>query len=380
MLPSKLPEVGTTIFSQMSALAATHQALNLSQGFPDFPAPEALRQALAKHALEGHNQYAPMAGLPELRDAIARQLARHRNISCNPDTEITVLPGATEAIYCAITACVMPGDEVILLDPCYDSYRPAVLLAGGHPVHVPLSAGDFTPDWGRIEAAISARTTLLVINSPHNPTGAVLTHEDLTILSALVVKYGLLVVSDEVYEYLVYDNHRHHSALQFEALRAATFAVFSFGKTYGVTGWKTGYCVAPPALTAELRKIHQYVCFVAVTPVQQALTDFMAAEPDYPLTLAALYQHKRDLFNSALAHSRFQLRPSAGSYFQLLDYSDISTAADTQLCTQWTREFGVASIPVSVFHQQPPTQNLLRFCFAKRDNVLQQAAEQLCRI
>jgi len=291
-----------------------------------------------------------------------------------------VLPGATEAIYCAITACVSAGDEVILLDPCYDSYRPAVLLAGGVPVHVPLDPVTFMPDWARIEAAISRRTRMLVINSPHNPSGAALAREDLETLNTLVARHGLLVVSDEVYEYLIYDGRTHHSALQFDALRAATFAVFSFGKTYGVTGWKTGYCVAPPALTAELRKIHQYVCFVAVTPVQQALADFMRAEPDYPLTLATLYQHKRDLFNRALAGSALRLTPSAGSYFQLLDYAALSDSADVQLCEAWTREVGVASIPVSVFYQQPPAQRLLRFCFAKQDAVLQQAAERLCKI
>ena len=380
MLESKLPAVGTTIFSRMSALASECGALNLSQGFPDFPAPERLRQALARQALEGHNQYAPMAGLPALREAIAAQLARHRGVVCDADTEITVLPGATEAIYCAITACVSAGDEVILLDPCYDSYRPAVLLAGGVPVHVPLDPVTFMPNWARIEAAISRRTRMLVINSPHNPTGAALAREDLETLNTLVARHGLLVVSDEVYEYLIYDGRTHHSALQFDALRAATFAVFSFGKTYGVTGWKTGYCVAPPALTAELRKIHQYVCFVAVTPVQQALAEFMRAEPDYPLTLAARYQHKRDLFNRALAGSALRLTPSAGSYFQLLDYAALSDSADVQLCEAWTREVGVASIPVSVFYQQPPVQRLLRFCFAKQDAVLQQAAERLCKI
>ena len=380
MLESKLPAVGTTIFSHMSALASECGALNLSQGFPDFPAPERLRQALARQALEGHNQYAPMAGLPALREAIADQLAHHRGVVCDADTEITVLPGATEAIYCAITACVSAGDEVILLDPSYDSYRPAVLLAGGVPVHVPLDPVTFMPNWARIEAAISRRTRMLVINSPHNPTGAALAREDLETLNRLVARHGLLVVSDEVYEYLIYDGRTHHSALQFDALRAATFAVFSFGKTYGVTGWKTGYCVAPPALTAELRKIHQYVCFVAVTPVQQALAEFMRAEPDYPLTLAARYQHKRDLFNRALAGSALRLTPSAGSYFQLLDYAALSDSADVQLCEAWTREVGVASIPVSVFYQQPPAQRLLRFCFAKQDAVLQQAAERLCKI
>ncbi|MFU8765778.1 MAG: methionine aminotransferase [Haliea sp.] len=380
MLQSKLPTVGTTIFTRMSALANEQQALNLSQGFPDFPAPLALRTALARHALEGHNQYAPMAGLPALREAIARQLERHRGVHCDPETEITVVPGATEAIYCAITGCVRPGDEVILLDPCYDSYAPAVTLAGGIPVHVPLEAPAFAPNWERIEQSISNSTRLLVINSPHNPTGAVMSREDLLQLESLVTRHGLYVVSDEVYEYLVYDGRQHHSALQFAGLRERCFAVFSFGKTFGVTGWKTGYCIAPAALTAELRKVHQFVCFVAVTPVQQALADFMTQEPDYPLTLAASYQRRRDLFCAALAPSRFRLQPSAGSYFQLLDYSAISQTADTALCEQWTREVSVASIPVSVFYQQPPPQRLLRFCFAKQDQQLLRAAERLCEI
>lgn len=380
MLQSKLPAVGTTIFTRMSALANEQQALNLSQGFPDFPAPLALRTALAHHALEGHNQYAPMAGLPALREAIASQLERHRGVHCDPETEITVVPGATEAIYCAITACVRPGDEVILLDPCYDSYEPAVTLAGGIPVHVPLEAPAFAPNWERIEQSISNSTRLLLINSPHNPTGAVMSREDLLHLQRLVTRHGLYVVSDEVYEYLVYDGREHHSALQFAGLRERCFAVFSFGKTFGVTGWKTGYCVAPAALTAELRKVHQFVCFVAVTPVQQALADFMTQEPDYPLGLAASYQRRRDLFCTALADSRFTLRPSSGSYFQLLDYSAISNAPDTVLCEQWTRDVGVASIPVSVFYQQLPSQRLLRFCFAKQDEQLLRAAERLCEI
>lgn len=380
MLQSKLPGLGTTIFSRMSALASDCQALNLSQGFPDFPAPEALRQALAHHAVHGHNQYAPMAGLPELRAAIAAQLLRDREVRCDPDTEITILPGATEAIFCAITASAQAGDEVILLDPCYDAYEPAVLLAGAQPVRLPLSAGSFAPDWQRIEEAITARTRMLVINSPHNPSGAVWSREDMLQLQRLVSRHGLLVVSDEVYEYLVYDGRQHHSVLQFAELRARSFAIFSFGKTFGVTGWKTGYCVAPPALTAELRKIHQFVCFVAVTPVQQALADFMRQHPDYPASLAQQYQRRRDLFCAALEGSRFGIRPSGGSYFQLLDYSAIDSRADTQLCELWTREHGVASIPVSPFYHQAPDQRLLRFCFAKQDRQLLAAAERLCRI
>ncbi|MBN7798497.1 methionine aminotransferase [Parahaliea mediterranea] len=379
-IASKLPEVGTTIFTRMSALAREHRALNLSQGFPDFPAPLALREALARHSLEGHNQYAPMTGEPALRTQVAAQLQRFRDVSPDPVAEITIVPGATAGIFCAIMALVREGDEVVLLDPCYDSYEPAVRLAGGRAVHVPLVDGSFAIDWDLLGNALSSRTRMIVINSPHNPTGAVLSHADMEELQDIAELENLLVLSDEVYEHLLYDGRQHHSVLQYPALRQRSVAVFSFGKTYGVTGWKTGYCVAPPALTAELRKVHQYNCFVGVTPVQLALADFMAAEPDYPATLAAFYQRKRDLFNHALEGSRFTLRPSAGTYFQLLDYGAISDAPDHQLCEQWTVEHGIASIPISPFYQAPPQQHCLRFCFAKQDEQLLRAAEVLCKI
>jgi methionine aminotransferase len=379
-IASKLPGVGTTIFSRMSALAREHGAINLSQGFPDFPAPLALREALARHALEGHNQYAPMTGEPALRTQVAAQLERFRGVHPDPETEITIVPGATEGLFCAILALVREGDEVILLDPSYDSYEPAVKLAGGRAVHVPLTDGSFAIDWDRLGDALSSRTRMIVINSPHNPTGAVLSRADLEELEAIAELEDLLVLSDEVYEHLVFDGARHHSVLQYPALRQRSVAVFSFGKTYGVTGWKTGYCVAPPVLTEELRKVHQYNCFVGVTPVQLALADFIAAEPDYPSTLAAFYQHKRDLLHQALAGSRFRLRPSAGTYFQLLDYSAISDLPDHELCERWTVEHGIASIPVSIFHEAPPQQHYLRLCFAKQDEQLQRAAEVLCRI
>jgi methionine aminotransferase len=377
---SKLPEIGTTIFTRMSALAREHGALNLSQGFPDFPAPLALREALARHSVEGHNQYAPMTGEPALRNQVAAQLLRFRGVHPDPDSEITIVPGATNGIFCAILALVQSDDEVILLDPSYDSYEPAVQLAGGRAVHVPLEHATFAIDWERLGDALSRRTRMIVINSPHNPSGAVLSHDDLQRLQELAELEDLLVVSDEVYEHLVFDGAAHHSVLQYPALRQRSVAVFSFGKTYGVTGWKTGYCIAPPALTAELRKVHQYNCFVGVTPVQLALADFMAAEADYPAALAAFYQRKRDLLLQALADSRFRLRPSAGTYFQLLDYSAITSAPDHQLCEQWTREYGIATIPVSPFYQAPPEQHYLRLCFAKQDDQLQRAAELLCKI
>lgn len=379
-LDSKLPRVGTTIFTRMSAMAAQHGAINLSQGYPDFDAPDALREALARAVMEGHNQYAPMAGLPALREQLALQLKLHRGVNCNPDSEITIVPGATEGIFCAVMASIRPGDEVIVLDPCYDSYEPAIELAGGRAVHVPLQAPDFAPDWDQVAAAITEHSRMIMINSPHNPTGTTLSLQDLDQLEAMATKHDLLVCSDEVYEHLVYDGVSHHSVLQRPGLRERSFAHFSFGKTFSVTGWKTGYCVAPPALTAELRKVHQFVAFVAVTPVQKAVADFLAAEPEYPATLGALYQRKRDLFCEALAGSRFTIRPSSGTYFQLLDYSAISDTPDHQLCEQWTREQGVASIPISIFYQQAPPQTLLRFCFAKSDEVLLRAAEILCKI
>lgn len=380
MIDSKLPGVGTTIFTQMSTLANECSALNLSQGFPDFDAPQALLEAMARHVLEGHNQYAPMAGLLHLREQIAAQLLRHRGVTCDPQSEITVVPGATEGIYCAVMACVGSGDEVIVLDPCYDSYEPAIVLAGGRAIHIPLTPQNFCIDWQRVSAAITPRTRLIIVNSPHNPCGAIMSSGDMLQLQALAEQHDLLVISDEVYEHLVFDGQHHHSALQFPALRQRSFALFSFGKTFSVTGWKTGYCVAPPALTAELRKVHQFVCFVAVTPVQLAVADFMAAEPDYPATLADFYQRKRDLFCGALRDSRFRITPSAGTYFQLLDYSAITQVPDQQLARDWTRQHRIASIPISVFYQEPPDQHCLRFCFAKNDDVLLQAAEILCEI
>ena len=380
MIDSKLPKVGTTIFTSMSALANECNAINLSQGFPDFEAPPALIEALGRSAEKGRNQYAPMAGLPELREQISAQLRLHRQVESDPDSEITVVPGATEGIFCAVTAVVKPGDEVIVFDPVYDSYEPAIELAGGKAVHLPLEAPGFRIDWQRVRDSITPRTRMIMINSPHNPCGTVMSESDLRELEQIAVAHDLLVSSDEVYEHLVFDGVQHQSVLQYPELRARSFAHFSFGKTFSVTGWKTGYCVAPPALTTELRKVHQYVAFVAVTPVQWALADFMAQEPDYPATLASFYQQKRDLFCNALAQSRFTLTPSSGSYFQLLDYSAISKERDTVLCREWTRQHGVASIPISVFYEQAPEQQYLRFCFAKSDQVLLQAAEILCRI
>ena len=382
MFTSKLPAVGTTIFTTMSQLAAQTGAINLSQGFPDFDGPEALREALARHVVAGHNQYAPMTGLPALREQIAVKIERLYGRNVSADSEVTVTPGATQAIFCAIQALIHPGDEAIVFDPCYDSYDPSVTLAGGRCIHVPLAEGSFAIDWQRLEAALSPRTRLIILNTPHNPSGALISRDELDRLAALIRDRDIHIVSDEVYEHLVFDGRQHASVLAHDELYARAFVVSSFGKTYHVTGWKTGYVVAPPALSAELRKVHQYVSFCGVTPLQYALADFMAACPEHVAELPAFYQAKRDLFCDLLAGSRFTFTRTPGTYFQLADYSAIRPDLDDVAMAQWlTREHGVAAIPVSVFSERPdPAQRLVRFCFAKREDTLRQAAEKLSAI
>jgi methionine aminotransferase len=382
MLVSKLPNVGTTIFTRMSQLALETGAINLSQGFPDFDGPQALREAVARHVMEGCNQYSPMTGLPSLRQQVAAKIARSYGVQRDADSEITITPGATEAIFCAVQALIRPGDEAIVLDPCYDSYEPSVELAGGRCVHVPLALPDFAVDWQRLADAITPRTRLIFLNSPHNPSGALLTCADLDKLAELIRGRDIHVISDEVYEHLIYDGQRHASVLAHDELYQRAFVVSSFGKTYHVTGWKTGYVVAPPALTAELRKIHQYVNFCGVTPLQFALADFMAACPEHVEELPAFYQAKRDLFCELLAGSRFTFTRAPGTYFQLADYSAIRPDLDDVAMAEWlTREHGVAAIPVSVFYQSAPKDMcLVRFCFAKREETLRQAAEKLSAV
>jgi methionine aminotransferase len=382
MLSSKLPNVGTTIFTTMSQLAGEVGALNLSQGFPDFEAPQALLQAVSQHVLAGHNQYAPMTGLPALRQQVAAKVTRAYGVTVNPDTEITITPGGTEAIFCAIQAVVRSGDEVIVFDPCYDSYAPSVQLAGGQCVHVKLDPVNFGIDWQRLSDALSPRTRMVIINSPHNPSGAVITRADLDRLAGLIAERDIYLLSDEVYEHLIYDGVKHASVLAHEQLYERAFVVSSFGKTYHVTGWKTGYVVAPPALSAELRKVHQYVNFCGVTPLQWGLADFMAAHPEHIEQLPAFYQAKRDLFCDLLRDSRFSFTPAPGSYFQLVDYSRIKPELDDVEMSLWmTREHGVATIPVSALYQQPePGQRLVRLCFAKREETLRAAAHKLCQI
>ncbi|HEX8545184.1 MAG TPA: pyridoxal phosphate-dependent aminotransferase [Pseudomonas sp.] len=382
MITSKLPNVGTTIFTVMSQLAAETGAINLSQGFPDFDGPQALRDALSRHVAEGHNQYAPMTGLPALRQQVAAKIARNYGRQADPETEITITPGATQAIFCAIQTVVQPGDEVIIFDPCYDSYEPSVELAGGRCVHVQLTLGNFAIDWQKLSDAISPRTRMIVINSPHNPSGALITRADLDRLAALIADRDIYLLSDEVYEHLVFDGVQHASVLAHEELYQRAFVVSSFGKTYHVTGWKTGYVVAPLALTAELRKIHQYVSFCGVTPLQYALADFMAEHPEHVEELPAFYQAKRDFFCDRLKTSRFSFTPVGGTYFQLVDYSQIRPDLNDVDMSLWmTREHGVASIPISVFYQSPPEgQRIIRLCFAKREETLRLAAEKLCAI
>ncbi|AZF49489.1 MULTISPECIES: pyridoxal phosphate-dependent aminotransferase [unclassified Pseudomonas] len=382
MITSKLPNVGTTIFTSMSQLAAETGAINLSQGFPDFNGPQDLLDAVGRHVANGHNQYAPMSGLPALRQQVVAKIARSYGVSVDADREVTITPGATQGIFCAIQAVIRNGDEVIIFDPCYDSYAPSVELAGGRCVHVQLGLQDFSLDFERIKAALSPRTRMIVLNTPHNPSGALVSRKELDQLAELIRGRDIYLLSDEVYEHLVFDDVPHVSVLAHEELYPRAFVVSSFGKTYHVTGWKTGYVVAPPALTAELRKVHQYVSFCGVTPLQYALADFMAEHPEHVAALPAFYQAKRDLFCRLLAPSQFSFSPSAGTYFQLVDYSRIRPDLDDVAMSEWmTREHGVASIPISVFYRNPPQgQRLVRLCFAKREETLQQAAEKLCVI
>jgi methionine aminotransferase len=379
MINSKLPEVGTTIFTVMSAMAAECGAINLSQGYPDFDGPDYLLERLQYHLTHGANQYAPMAGVAALREAIAGKYAADNGM--DPDSEVTVMSGATEALFAAISAFVSAGDEVIMFDPAYDSYRPAVQLMGGVPVHIPLiEEQGFAIDFDALQARLSNKTRILFINTPHNPSGAVISKEDLDRLAALLAPFDTLLLSDEVYEHMVYDNAAHFSVMSHPQLRERSIAVSSFGKTYHVTGWKIAYTLAPPALTKELRKLHQYITFSTFTPAQLALADMLREQPEHHRELPGFYQRKRDYFLQQMRDSRFEMVPSAGTYFQLARYDAISDMPDTEFCEYLTREVGVAAIPLSVFCQQPMQQRWVRFCFAKNEETLQEAAEKLCRL
>lgn len=377
-IQTKLPKVGTTIFTVMSQLALEHKAINLGQGFPDFDGPPALRDALTRAMAQGRNQYAPMTGVPALREAIARKTERLYGRKVNADTEITVTSGATEALFAAIAAVVQAGDEVIVLDPCYDSYDPAITLCGGRAVHVPLDPASFLPDWARIEAAVTPRTRLILVNTPHNPCGSVFSADDVAELASLARRHDLFVVSDEVYEHIVFDAAAHQSVLRHAELAERSFVISSFGKTYHCTGWKIGYCIAPRALSAEFRKVHQYLTFCTFTPAQWALAEVLEADPQHYLDLPAFYQAKRDHFRALLARSKFRLRPVGGSYFQIVDYSALSDADDLAFCEWLVKEGGVAAIPLSSFYDEPPPgQRLVRLCFAKSEALLEEAAQRL---
>lgn len=361
----------------MSQLATEHGALNLSQGFPDFNGPDALLDLVSKHMKAGHNQYAPMTGVAELRQAISNKALNLYGAEVDPDTEVTVTSGGTAALFTAIHTITNPGDEVIVFDPAFDSYEPAITLAGGKTIHIPLQSETFSIDWQRVKEAIGPKTKAIILNSPHNPTGAVLSEQDIQALRELVADNDLLLISDDVYEHIIFDGVQHQSLLRYPDLRAKAFVISSFGKTYHVTGWKIAYCIAPPELSAEFRKVHQYVSFCTVSPMQYALAEYMESSPHH-LELADFYQAKRDRFVAGLRQSRFNILPCAGTYFQLLDYREISDLRDVELARQLTIEQGIAAIPISVFYQQPmPDQRILRFCFAKNDDTLDQAAQLL---
>ncbi|MCD2511975.1 pyridoxal phosphate-dependent aminotransferase [Comamonas endophytica] len=376
---SKLPAVGTTIFAVMSALAAEHKAVNLGQGFPDFACDPALIEAVHQAMLAGHNQYPPMPGVPALRQAVADKIRAQHGRGYSPDSEITITAGATQGILTAILACVHPGDEVIVLDPCYDSYIPNIELAGGVPVRVPLTPGSFRPDLAAIAAAITPRTRLLIINTPHNPSATVWTAEEMRALEDLLAPTEVLLISDEVYEHMVFDGAEHQSAARFPGLAARAFINSSFGKTFHVTGWKVGSVAAPAALMAEFRKVHQFNVFTVNTPVQHGLASYLA-DPARYLELPAFYQGKRDLFRAGLENSRLKLLPCNGSFFQCVDFSAVSDLGDVEFSQWLVREIGVAGIPLSPFYGDGFDQRMVRFCFAKEDATLQLALERLRRL
>ncbi|MDZ7919780.1 pyridoxal phosphate-dependent aminotransferase [Rhodoferax sp.] len=375
-LTSRLPKVGTTIFTVMSALATEHKAVNLGQGFPDFACDPALVDAVTAAMQAGHNQYPPMTGVPVLRQAVAAKIEALHGKVYHPDLEITITAGATQAIITAILAVVHPGDEVVVLEPCYDSYVPNIELAGGVVVRVPLTPGTFRPDFAKISAAITPKTRALLINTPHNPSATVWSKADMLALQDLLAPTNVLLISDEVYEHMVFDGQLHESVSRYPGLAARAFVVSSFGKTFHVTGWKVGTVAAPAPLMAEFRKVHQFNVFTVNTPVQHALAAYLANPAPY-LDLPAFYQRKRDLFRAGLAHTKFKLLPSQGSYFQCVDISEVSDLGEADFCQWLTREVGVAAIPLSAFYGDGFDQRVVRFCFAKQDTTLNAALERL---
>jgi methionine aminotransferase len=376
ILQSRLPSVGTTIFTVMSALAAQHKAVNLGQGFPDFACDPALVDHVTKAMQAGHNQYPPMPGVPLFREEIATKIEALHARQYRATDEITIAAGATQAIITAILAIVHPGDEVIVLEPCYDSYVPNIVLAGGTAVRVPLTPGTFRPNFDAIAAALTSKTRAIIINSPHNPSATVWTRQEMLTLQDLLAPTNVLLISDEVYEHMVFDGAQHESAARFPGLAERAFIVSSFGKTYHVTGWKVGYVAAPASMTAEFRKVHQFNVFTVNTPMQYGLAAYMAAPSPY-LDLPAFYQRKRDLFRTGLANTRMRLLPSEGTYFQCVDISEVSDLGEADFCQWLTAEVGVAAIPLSAFYGNGFDQRVVRFCFAKQDATLYAALERL---
>jgi methionine aminotransferase len=380
-IQTKLPKVGTTIFTVMSQLALEHNAVNLGQGFPDFAVPGFLVDELDKAMRAGKNQYAPMTGIPALRQAIAAKTLDCYRMKVDPDSEITVTSGASEAIFAAVAAVVRTGDEVVVLDPCYDCYEPAIDLAGGRAVHVPLDPLTFAVDWQKVRAAITPRTRMLFINSPHNPSGAMLDAGDMVTLADIVRNTEIIILSDEVYEHIVFDGRLHESVLRYPELAARAFVVSSFGKTYHCTGWKIGYCIAPPALSAEFRKVHQYNTFCSFAPAQWAFAAMIEQHPEHHRELPAFYQAKRDHFAQQLLGTRLKPLKVPGGYFQLVDYSAVSELDDLAFCRWLTIEKGVAAIPLSPFYEAPPRgQRLARLCFAKNQDTLDAAIARLEKV
>ncbi len=375
-LKSKLHKTGTTIFAVMSGLANEYGAINLSQGFPDFPVSPELIELINRNMKAGHNQYAPMPGYRPLREVIAAKVQNLYSASYDPDKEITITAGGTQAIYSAITSISKEGDEVIVFEPAYDCYVPAIELNGGIAVQLQLKGSDFHIDWNEVKKMVNQRTRMIMINSPHNPTGAILTAKDMHQLEKITHNRDIVIVSDEVYEHIIFDGYEHQSVMRYPKLAERSFVVFSFGKTFHATGWKTGYCIAPENLMTEFRKVHQFQVFSVNTPIQYALAEYMADANNYS-GINTFYQQKRDLFLSLIKGSRFKPLNCSGSYFQLLDYSKISDEKDTDFAIKVTKEYGVAAIPISVFYKNPIEQKVLRFCFAKEDATLEKAAEKL---
>jgi methionine aminotransferase len=376
---SKLPALGLTIFSEMTQLANDAGAINLSQGFPDFEVHPELIDLVAHYMRDGCNQYAPMPGIALLRERIAAKVDTLYGASYDPATEITVTSGATEALFAAITAVVGANDEVIVFEPAFDSYVPVIELCGGQPVFIQLKFPEYTVDWAEVRAAISEKTKLIILNFPHNPTGAVLAHEDLNQLIQIVQDTNIVIVSDEVYEHIVFDWRPHLSLAAYPPLAERSFVISSFGKTYHATGWKLGYCLAPRTLSREIQKIHQYLTFASNTPMQHALAEFIQKKEVY-LQLSAFYQQKRDLFGRFIEKSRFKALPCHGTYFLMLDYSSITDEPDMEFAKRLTVDYGVAAIPPSMFYHKKNDYNVLRFCFAKRDETLEEAAHRLCKV